>query len=243
VNEAPASRRGAPHWGCAEEPHTSTDSIGRYVCACVTLDPDTSQPGVSGMRLVDVRYSGLYQACASGSGSATPPHLLHNLPHWCEHFVESVNHRCRLKCSSKCSHQWGEIVQQMGRSGTRLVCISLVRKITRRISHIQAYAVRLVNVRYSGLYQACAPRLVCISLARKITRCISHLSTDAVRLVDVRYSVLYFFGQKITTCIDGLRLYLSFFCSSRVETSRCKKPTDLESVAAATSHDGVGSLG
>ena len=42
-------------------------------------------------------------------------------PHWGEHFDESVNHRYRLKCSSKCSPQWGEIVQQMERSGTRLV--------------------------------------------------------------------------------------------------------------------------
>jgi len=50
-----------------------------------------------------------------------------------------------------------------------------------------AISVRLVDVRYSGLY----------FLDRKSTRCISHISTDSVRLVDVRYSVLYFLAKKV----------------------------------------------
>ena len=53
----------------------------------------------------------------SEQARATPHHLLDNLPHWGDHFVKRVNH---IQVEIFVDQFEMEIVQQMGRSGTRL---------------------------------------------------------------------------------------------------------------------------
>ena len=155
------------------------------------------------------RFQNLRLVVSINQACATPPHsYVGQSPPIGATISSSALTSTRLMRLPKWSPQWGEIVQQMGRSGIRLVypvfpfgwsMCAIPFCISWRGKSQDAYRTSR-PIRFD--WSTCDIRLS--FLAIKITRCISHISTDSVWLVDVRYSVLYFLARKITRCISHI---------------------------------------